>query len=99
MSGPAPAVRIVVADDHQIVRTGFAELLATQPDFEVVATAGDGGEAVRACRELSPDVVHTGALGVIMGLTCGFIPKRRRFRRLGPWLARGFPACLRWSEP
>ncbi|WP_214320450.1 response regulator [Nonomuraea sediminis] len=51
------SVRIVVADDHLVVRTGFAELLNTQPDFEVVATASDGAEAVRVCRELSPDVV------------------------------------------
>ncbi|MER5263481.1 response regulator transcription factor [Actinosynnema sp. NPDC002837] len=51
------AVRIVVADDHQVIRTGYAALLDTQPDFTVVGTASDGGEAVRVCRELSPDVV------------------------------------------
>jgi DNA-binding NarL/FixJ family response regulator len=57
MSAPAVAVRIVVADDHQIVRSGFAVLLDTQPDFTVVGTAEDGAEAVRICRETSPDVV------------------------------------------
>ena len=57
MSSPDPAVRIVVADDHQVVRTGFAELLGTQPDFSVLGTAHDGAEAVRICRELQPDVV------------------------------------------
>ena len=57
MSGPPPAIRIVVADDHQVVRTGFAELLGTQPDFAVLGTACDGAEAVRICRELQPDVV------------------------------------------
>jgi DNA-binding NarL/FixJ family response regulator len=57
MIAPEPVIRIVVADDHQVVRTGFATLLDTQPDFEVVGTAVNGGEAVRICRELSPDVV------------------------------------------
>jgi DNA-binding NarL/FixJ family response regulator len=50
-------VRIVVADDHQVVRDGFAGLLGTQPDFTVVGTACDGAEAVALCRELHPDVV------------------------------------------
>jgi DNA-binding NarL/FixJ family response regulator len=50
-------VRIVVADDHRVVRDGFAGLLATQPDFAVVGTASDGAEAVRMCDELHPDVV------------------------------------------
>ena len=53
----ATPVRIVVADDHQVVRDGFAELLNTQSDFAVVATASDGAEAVRFCEELRPDVV------------------------------------------
>jgi DNA-binding NarL/FixJ family response regulator len=53
----AATVRIVVADDHQVVRAGFAGLLGTQQDFTVVGTAGDGGEAVRICRDLRPDVV------------------------------------------
>ena len=57
MSAPAGAVRIIVADDHHVVRTGFAALLGTQPDFTVVGTACDGAEAVRICREVSPDVV------------------------------------------
>ena len=56
MSASAGAVRIIVADDHHVVRTGFAALLDTQPDFTVVGTACDGTEAVRICRELSPDV-------------------------------------------
>ena len=57
MSSTPPAVRIVVADDHQVVRAGFAGLLATQPDFTVLGTACDGAEAVAICRELRPDVV------------------------------------------
>ena len=53
----ASTISIVVADDHEMVRSGFAGMLATQPDFSVVGTAADGAEAVRVCRELSPDVV------------------------------------------
>jgi DNA-binding NarL/FixJ family response regulator len=52
-----PQIRIVVADDHHVVRDGFAELLGTQPDFTVVATASDGAEAVRLATDLHPDVV------------------------------------------
>jgi RNA polymerase sigma factor (sigma-70 family) len=57
MNPPSPAIRLVVADDHEVVRSGFAGLLDTQPDFTVVGTAADGAEAVRVCRERVPDVV------------------------------------------
>src|SRR5260370_1291997 len=49
-------IRIIVADDHQVVGTGSAALLDTQPDFAVAGTACDGAEAVRVCRALHPDV-------------------------------------------
>jgi DNA-binding NarL/FixJ family response regulator len=57
MSAAAPTVRIVIADDHDVVRSGFASLLDTQPEFTVVGTARNGLEAVRIGRELEPDVV------------------------------------------
>jgi len=50
-------IKIVVADDHEVVRTGYAALLDTQPDFTVAGTATDGAEAVRLCQEHRPDVV------------------------------------------
>ena len=57
MSPTPRPVRIVVADDQQIVRDGFAALLDSQPDFTVVGTAADGDEATRVCRRLLPDVI------------------------------------------
>ncbi|MDQ2587033.1 response regulator [Saccharothrix yanglingensis] len=51
------SVRVVVADDQELVRAGFAMILDAQPDIEVVAEAGDGAQAVAAVREHRPDVV------------------------------------------
>jgi DNA-binding NarL/FixJ family response regulator len=50
-------IRALVADDHEVVRAGFAALLETQADITVVATAADGAEAVRLTAEHRPDVV------------------------------------------
>ncbi|MFI6602199.1 response regulator [Nonomuraea sp. NPDC050536] len=50
-------VRVVVADDQELVRGGFAMILAAQPDIDVVAEAGDGVEAVAAVREHDPDLL------------------------------------------
>ena len=50
-------IRILVADDQEVVRAAFGALLKTQPDFDVVGTAADGAEAVRLCQARSPDVV------------------------------------------
>jgi DNA-binding NarL/FixJ family response regulator len=57
VSATSAPVRIVIADDQQIVRDGFAALLDSQPDFAVVGTAADGDEATCVCRRLQPDVV------------------------------------------
>jgi DNA-binding NarL/FixJ family response regulator len=50
-------IRVAVVDDQEVVRSGFAALLATQADLEVVGTAGDGAEAIDLCEEQRPDVV------------------------------------------
>src|SRR5437899_4688390 len=54
--GSGMTIGIVVADDHEVVRAGFAALLDTQPDFTVLGTAADGAGAVQACRDRRPDV-------------------------------------------
>jgi two-component system, NarL family, response regulator LiaR len=50
-------VRILLADDHQVVRESLAKLLQEQPDIQVVGEAGDGDSAVELVRQLKPDVV------------------------------------------
>lgn len=47
----------MVADDQELVRSGFSMILEAQPDIEVVAEAGDGAEAVTAVRQHAPDVL------------------------------------------
>ncbi|MDA4893125.1 response regulator transcription factor [Streptomyces sp. MS2A] len=51
------SVRVVVADDQELVRSGFSMILDAQPDIEVVAEAGDGAEAVAAVERHAPDVL------------------------------------------
>jgi DNA-binding NarL/FixJ family response regulator len=51
------SIRILLADDHPIVRQGLRTLLEKEPDFEVVAEAGNGHSVVRLAQDLSPDLV------------------------------------------
>ena len=50
-------VRIVLADDHTILREGLRALLSADPDFEIIGEAGDGREAVRCVEKLGPDLL------------------------------------------
>lgn len=50
-------IRILVADDHPMLREGLVAVLATRPDFEVVGEAADGNETVRLAERLDPDVI------------------------------------------
>jgi CheY-like chemotaxis protein len=50
-------IRIVIADDHPVVRAGLQEMLRSQPDFEIVGEASNGVEAVALVNQVQPDVV------------------------------------------
>jgi DNA-binding NarL/FixJ family response regulator len=56
VSGGRP-IRLLVVDDHPVVRDGLTGMLRGDPDFAVVGEAGDGVEAIERARELEPDVI------------------------------------------
>jgi NarL family two-component system response regulator LiaR len=56
-SGEAPPARLLIVDDHALLRTGMRAVLAREPDLEVAGEAGDGMEALEFCRSLRPDLV------------------------------------------
>ena len=49
-------LRLLLADDHEVTRTGFISMLAGNPGFEVVGQARDGQEALDLCERLQPDI-------------------------------------------
>ena len=51
------SIRILIADDHAVVRSGLRALLGTDPDLELVGEAGDGAETLRRIETLQPDLV------------------------------------------
>jgi DNA-binding NarL/FixJ family response regulator len=51
------AIRLLIVDDHPVVRNGLSGMFAGEADFEVVGEAADGSEAVRRARALTPDVI------------------------------------------
>ncbi|MFC8922253.1 response regulator [Cellulosimicrobium sp. NPDC057127] len=55
--GPDGTVRVLVVDDHPVVRSGLVGMLTAEPDLVVVGEAGDGAQAVALAAELAPDVV------------------------------------------
>ena len=51
------SIRIMIIDDHPVVRAGLASMLSTQPDMEVVASASGGVEALKLLETIAPDVI------------------------------------------
>ena len=74
-----PRLRILLADDHTVVRQGLRKVLEERPDWEVVAEAGDGREAVRQAEALKPDIA---ILDVAMPLLNGIETTRQITRRV-----------------
>jgi DNA-binding NarL/FixJ family response regulator len=72
-------IRILLADDHTIIRSGLRLLLGQQPDFRVVAEAGDGREAVELVSKQHPDVaVLDIGMPQLNGIEGGLSDLRRR---------------------
>jgi PAS domain S-box-containing protein len=55
--GTSPKIRVLLADDHAVMREGLARLLGEQPDIEIVGEAADGQTAIEMARQLRPDIV------------------------------------------
>ena len=77
-----PALRVVLADDHALVRQGFRRILEDEPDIVVAGEAGGGAEAIELTQQLEPDVVVLD-LGMpeINGLHAAIEIRRRRPRQ------------------
>ena len=71
-------IRILLADDHPLIRAGFRTTLGEDEDLVVIGEAGDGEEALRLCQELSPDILllDLGMPGPSPAATVSFVMER-----------------------
>ena len=75
-------IRILIADDHSVIRAGLRAILSAQPDLEIVGEAADGNEALRLANELQPDIVLTDLS--MPGPVGGGIAVARRLKETSP---------------
>jgi two-component system, NarL family, response regulator NreC len=75
-------IRILIADDHSVIRAGLRTILSAQPDLEIVGEAADGDEALRLASELQPDVLLTDVS--MPGPTGGGLTVTRRLQETWP---------------
>ncbi|SDX92351.1 response regulator transcription factor [Pseudomonas sp. NFACC08-1] len=76
-----PPLRLLLADDHEVTRTGFISMLAGNPGFEVVGQARDGQEALDLCERLQPDIAILDIrMPVLNGLGAARILQQRQPR-------------------
>ena len=80
MPSESRRVRVLLADDHSIMRDGLRMMLEESGEFEVVGQARDGQEAVKAAAELSPDIVLMGRHDAEQGRRGG-VPRDHGSRR------------------
>jgi len=73
----SPAIRVILVDDQELVRTGFRMILEDQPDIEVVGEAADGKDGVDVAQRLQPDVV---VMDIRMPVLDGIAATRRIVR-------------------
>ncbi len=83
MSKASQAVRILIADDHQIYRIGLRRVLEAEPDFRVVGEAAEGQQALQMTRQLKPDVLildlampHLTGMEALRELSTASVPVR-----------------------
>lgn len=75
----ANPIRVMVVDDHEMVRRGLISYLETEDDIKVVGEATDGSQAIRICEELQPDVI---LMDLIMETTDGIVATKEIKQRL-----------------